>query len=620
LAFTRRFADGVTDFVVEALGMMGEWMISDFHFLRPWWLLLLLPAWLLLKLWLNNTSREDGWQQSCDPELLQAMQIQTASKGSRWSWLYWPVVTLMILAIAGPAVRQVPVPVVKNQSALIIALDVSKSMLSDDLKPSRLQRAKFKIQDLLESRQDGQTALVVYSGDAFVVTPLTDDTETITALLDVIDPSIMPVSGTNTIAALDKAEELLNQAGIARGQILLVTDGIKMFRAEDRIAALLEAGINTHVLAVGTAEGAPIPTSQGFLKDLTGKIVIPQVNYQELQQAAKTGQGKFSVLTNSINEDTLYETSANQDDGQDKEKEEQQGSTRFIDDGPWLALLVIPMLALLYRRGLLMMLCLGFMLNTHQAHAWSWDDLWLNEDQQAWNQLEEAPEQAFEQAQNQQLKAAAAYKKGDFKAASQLYPEQGQSLADHYNRGNALAQSGDYEAALQSYEQALTYDPQDADTLYNKQVVEQALQQQQQQQQQQDQQNQDSESGDSEEQNAEQQQQSSSEQEQQEQQQQAQKDQQSEQSQADSEQSEEQQEQQQQVSEQQAEESEEPAEEIELTPEEMALDAEEKQAMEQWLRRVKDDPGGLMRRKFLYQYHKRNQDGESYDNQTTEDW
>lgn len=593
--------------------MMTEWALTDFHFLRPWWLLLLVPAWVMLKLWLHKTSREDGWQQSCDPELLAAMQIQTASKGTRWSLLYWPIVTLLILAMAGPAVRQVPVPVVKNQSALVIALDVSKSMLSDDLKPSRLQRAKFKIQDLLEDRQDGLSALVVYSGDAFVVTPLTDDTETITALLDVVDPGIMPTTGTNTVAALEKAEELLTQSGMNRGQVLLVTDDIDLFKTEKGITRLTDAGITTHVLAVGTAEGAPIPTAQGFLKDLRGQIVIPQVNYNELQQAARLGQGQFSVLTNNINEDTLYDTSAEQGEG--AENEEDLGGTNFIDDGPWLALLVVPMLALLYRRGMLMVLCLGFMLHTQPSQAWTWNDLWLNQDQQAFRQLEQAPDKAYEQAENKALKAAAAYKKGDYKTASQMYPENSQQLSDHYNRGNALAQAGELEAALESYQQALNLDPEDADTLYNKQIVEQALQQQQEQQQQQQQQNDEQQNQEGESSDAEQQQ-SQQQDSEQEQQQQAEQDQQSSSSENDGEESEQAEQQQQQGQEGE----EQPTEEIELTPEEMALDAEEKQAMEQWLRRIKDDPGGLMRRKFLYQYHKRNQDGESYDNQTTEDW
>ncbi|MCX7554302.1 VWA domain-containing protein [Marinicella sp. S1101] len=599
---------------------MSEFIWSQFHFLRPQLLWLLIPAALALYFWLNARSQKDGWQQSCDPELLQAMQINSAAKGTRWRWLYWPITLILILALAGPAARQITVPMVKNQSALVVALDVSKSMLSDDLKPSRLQRAKFKIQDLLEKRQDGQTALVVYSGDAFVVTPLTDDTATIVSLLGVLEPSIMPASGTNTIAALDKADELLQQAGVSQGQILLVTDGIDMFKTQDRLQAISDSGTTIHVLAVGTAEGAPIPTNQGFLKDLRGQIVIPQVDYNSLQQAARIGQGRFSVLDNTINEDNLYETNPNRDDNQSKDNE--SGSENFIDDGPLLALLLIPMLALLYRRGMLMVVCVGFMLNSQHSYALSWDDLWLNKDQQAYRQLETAPEKAFQQAQSTALKAAAAYKKQDFKTATSLYPKTGDSLADYYNRGNALAQAGDLAAALDSYNQALTFDPEDEDTLYNKNIVEQALQQQQeqeqQQQEQQEQQNQESQDS-QDNQQQEQQNQESSEQEQQEQQQQAQKDQQAEADQEQEQQAEEQ-EQQTEQQEQEQQEQQEQQESIELTPEEKALDAEEKQAMEQWLRRIKDDPGGLMRRKFLYQYHRRNQDGESYDNQTTEDW
>ena len=606
--------------------MMAEIVWSSFHFLRPLWLWLLIPAGILLYYWLNNSSRQDGWQQSCDPELLEAMQIQSAARASRWTWLYWPITVLTILALAGPALRQMPVPMVKNQSALVVALDVSKSMLSDDLKPSRLQRAKFKIEDLLENRKDGQTALVVYSGDAFVVTPLTDDTDTIVSLLDVIDPSIMPVDGTNTVVALEKASQLLAQAGVNQGQILLVTDSIDMYKSKDRLSEVNEAGTTVHVLAVGTAEGAPIPTNKGFLKDLRGQIVVPQVDYASLQQAAQIGQGRFSVLSNSLSDDELYEVKPGNgaDNSIEDNSIDEQGSEKFIDDGPLLAMLIIPLLALLYRRGILMVLCLGFMLSSEISYAMSWNDLWLNKDQQAYRQLESAPNEAFNRAENKQIKAAAAYKKQDFEAAKNLYPENGQTLNDYYNRGNALAQAGDFENALKSYDQALTYEPEDEDTLYNKNIVEQALKQKEQQQQQnqeseENQENQDSEQSQQNQQQQESSEQESSEQERQEQQQQAQQDKQAE---SDSDQSNEQEDEKEERQTQQQEQQEqaEQQQEIELTPEEKALDAEEKQAMEQWLRRIKDDPGGLMRRKFLYQYHKRNQDGERYDNQTTEDW
>ena len=245
---------------------MAEIDWQAFHFLRPHLLWLLLPACYLLYRWLTRGSQLDGWQQSCDPELLAEMQIKSAAHATRWRWLYWPLMIIGVLALAGPAVRQVPQPMLKNQSALIVALDVSKSMLSDDLKPSRLQRAKFKIQDLLSQRKDGQTALVAYSGDAFSVTPLTDDTDTIISLLDVLDPSIMPATGTNTVAALDKSAELLTQAGVLQGQILLVTDGVNLMDTEDRLQTLNQQGITVNVLAVGYCRRGANSDQPGIFK------------------------------------------------------------------------------------------------------------------------------------------------------------------------------------------------------------------------------------------------------------------------------------------------------------------------------------------------------------------
>ncbi len=603
---------------------MAEWNWSEFHFLRPAFLWLLLPAALLLWRGLKSGGGQDGWQQSCDPELLQAMQVQTAQKGSRWQWLYWPAALIAVLAISGPAVRKVPVPVVQNQSALVLALDVSRSMLSDDIKPSRLQRAKFKIKDLLDQRKDGQTALVVYAGDAFVVTPLTDDVETIAAMLEAIEPSIMPVKGTNTVTALEKSAELLKQSAVLKGEILLITDGISVSKTEDTLRQLSAENIKTHVMAVGTETGAPIPTPRGFVKDLRGQIVIPKLDFSALQQAATLGSGYFTVLSSGDDFAGMFDAAADLSENKDRSAEDQpfggeddMGRQNYIDDGPFLALLLLPMVALLYRRGLLLFLALGVVLPVEQSHALSWDELWLNKDQQAWKQLQnDQAAEAQKTALDPKIQAAAAYQNKQFKQAADLYQMQPNDLDRHYNQGNALAQSGDLEKALASYEQALTYDPNDEDTLYNKKIVEEALKQQQEQQQEQqgEQGDESDENQSGEQQDSEQSEQEQSEQEQQqdseEQKQQANKDEQSE--------AEQEEQQQQEQAEQQESEQQQPQQEAELTPEEQALDAEEKQAMEQWLRRIKDDPGGLLRRKFLYQYHRRNQSGDEF--QTTEDW
>lgn len=625
---------------------MTDIVWSNFHFLRPHVLWLLIPAIWLLYRWHRQSHGHDGWQQQCDPDLLAAMQVETGTTASRWRYLFWPVVMVAILALAGPAVRQKDVPVVKSEAALIIALDVSRSMLSDDLKPNRLTRAKFKIRDLLASREDGLTALIAFSGDAFVVTPLTDDTETIVNLLDVVEPGIMPTTGTNTVAALEKSQALLNQSGLSQGQILLITDDIKLYKSEDKLAALAAQNIKTHILAVGTTEGAPIKTNRGFVKDLRGQVVIPKVNFNHLKQAAAAGNGRFSVLSNQRNDMNLYDPADNS--RVNNEGESTAGHNQFVDDGIWLLLMIVPLTLLLYRRGLLMVLALGLFIQPQISHAFKWQDLWLNKDQQAYNQLQENPEVAQQLAQNPRLKGTAAYRAQAYQQAiEQLQALQQVNADDHYNLGNALAQAGDLEAALEQYKQALEIAPDDKDTLYNKKIVEQALKQQNKQSSDQSDSNQnqkqngeqqnnpesEQQTGDGQEQNN----QDSEDQQGQDSQSKQQKDQESEQqkqqAQKDASKESDQQERAEESSQQQAteeqskeqqqlspEEQQQQAEEAQRLAQEEALNAEEQQAIEQWLRRIQDDPGGLMRRKFLYQYHRQNPDGEPYDNQTTEDW
>lgn len=612
--------------------------MMDFHFLRPWFLLLLPLVILALVFWLKSRLARDGWQHSCDKHLLQAMQLQESGSRSLWHWLYWPISILTVVAMAGPAFREVPMPVMKNQSALVVVLDLSKSMLSDDIKPSRLQRAKFKIKDILNDRKDGQTALIAYAGEPFIVTPLTDDTATINELLNALDPDIMPVSGSSPDKALQKAGDLLKQAGVPNGDILLITDGIESAQTSKVAKDLAEQGFKTSVLAVATKQGAPIPTRQGFLKDSTGKIVVPKLEESALMATAESGSGIYQHI-NHVNmgmESWLNRAAGDQPDS-DKNNDE---SNRFKDEGPWLLFLVAILTAFLFRKGLLLMVFLLPIL-PEPSFAAGWKDWWYNPDQRAWEALQKKqPEEALEIAEDDVLKALAAYQKGEFDKSVDLFRKNdSDTLEYYYNQGNALAQSGQLQAALDSYQKALEKNPDDEDTQYNKKIVEDALKQNQEQQSQSDQnekdqqndeesqeksdqseensqqQNADGEQPDQQSQHEESQQMSEHEQaaEQKEQQQQAQSDE-SKEAANDSED----QQSMEPVQEPQADTEKQSDQEMTLTPEEMALDAEEEQAMEQWLRRIKDDPGGLLRRKFLYQYYRKNPSAKGSRKQ--EDW
>jgi Ca-activated chloride channel family protein len=621
--------------------------LSQMHFIRPLVLWVLPVVALILWYLQQQNSKEDGWSKICDPHLLDAIKVRSGGQGSRLTWLLWPISLIAVLALAGPAFQKLPTPVIKNQSALVIALDVSKSMLSDDIKPNRLERAKYKINDILDSRKDGQTALLVYSGDAFVVTPLTDDTQTIALMLKAISPEIMPVQGSRVDIALSKAKDLLKQAGYPSGDILLIADGVNISKANKIAKDLANDRIKISVLGVGTKEGAPIPLQTGFVKDSQGNIVIPKLQLSELKELATNGDGRFAQITGDSSDIDYLLPSVIDDEKMSQsfeEEEESFDSQKYIDEGPWLVLLLIPLVALLFRKGLLLGLFLVVGLQSPQSsYAFDFDSFWLNADQQAAKQLQQGDaKKALELAQSNQWKATAAFKNKDYKQAQELFNDG--SADGLYNQGNALAAAGKLEQALKSYEESLKIRPQDEDTLFNKKQVEEALKKQQEQQQK-DQKNKDKKDQDEQDQdkqNQDQQNQDKKDQEKQDSEDKENQDQkesdgenkEGQQNQEDNPEQKQQEEKPSQMSEEEKKKQEEEQKKLEqadkdakeqqkeqeveqekLTPQEMAEEAENKEAIEQWLRRIPDDPGGLLRRKFYYQYNQQNNKPDE-----TEDW
>ena len=190
-------------------------MIEQFHFLRPGWLLLLIPLlaglWLLFKLLFKSRYDSGNWRAVIDARLLPfVLSDGRVRRRDPMRWIFAAAALLAIVALAGPTWEKLPQPVYHKQTALVIALDLSRSMNTSDIKPSRLTRARHKIADVLDLRIEGQTALLVYAADAFAVTPLTSDIETIKALLPAIDSEMMPAQGSRADRAVELAFELLN--------------------------------------------------------------------------------------------------------------------------------------------------------------------------------------------------------------------------------------------------------------------------------------------------------------------------------------------------------------------------------------------------------------------------
>lgn len=618
---------------------MNSWFL--FHFIRPYWLLALVPFCGLFWRMMILKANSGLWQSVCDDELLPHVLIDRPLQHKRWPLvLYGLSGVLVIIALAGPTWERLPVPVFRNDSALVIALDLSRSMDATDIKPSRLERARFKITDILRRRKDGQTALIVYAGDAFVVTPLTDDTETIRSQLPALTTGMMPVQGSRTIAAVKEAVQLLKQAGLNQGAVLLVTDGIDEQATIESVQGLKQAGYSLSVLGVGTAKGAPIPLPQGgFFKNRAGTIVIPSLRQKSLRDVAAAGGGIYQMMQqDNVDLDALdlvFDQRASSGDAAEGSSQIDQ----WYEAGSWLLLILLPIAALSFRRGYLLVIVLCIV-PIPKSHALEWQDLWTTADQQGYRAYQSGDSKgAAESFQNSEWKAAAQYQAKQYQQALETL-EGVQSSHGIYNKGNTLAQLGRYQDAIDAYDQALTLEPENDDARTNKAAVEELLQQQEQQEQKQDKSDQDKQDSDSEssdesksgdpgedeankdndqqskpsDQNNPDQSQEPTDSESQPQSETGESEESQEEKMNEGEDSEEDQASLDAAKQAEAEQAEKDQQEtgeekaISKVPEasEQPLD-EASQANEQWLRRIPDNAGGLLKRKFQYQYRQRSQ-------------
>ena len=594
--------------------------------LRPDWLWLLLPLVLLLWLLAQRRSKAGSWRTVCDSQLLPYILQGREAKVSRWPLLITGLAGLLaIIALSGPVCEQREQPVFRDQSALVIALDLSRSMDATDIKPSRLVRARLKLIDILKQRQEGQTALIVYAAQAFTVSPLTDDTDTIISLVSSLDSGMMPQQGSDSSIAIAQAAQLLQQAGVPKGDILLITDGVS---ANNMQATLKEIKAYQHrvsVLSFGTSAGAPIALLDGgFLKDRSGAIVIPKLDEAPLQQLAQQGNGRYQSIS-ADDADINYLLDIVTAEGESKEAVKGLNTDQWREEGPWLLLLLLPLAALAFRRGYLVVIALFIMPIPNDVYAADLQQLWLNQDQQAQQQLQQGnAEQAAELFNNAEWKATAHYRAGQYQQSIDAL--QGINNAEAlYNKGNALARMGNTEDAIKAYDEALKLQPEHEDAEYNRDLLKQQQEQNQDQEQQQGDESKQDSQGDN------QQQQQGQGQQDEQQSSEQQQSQSGDQQQQDQQQSGQQQEQNgdEQQAQQQAEQKSEPESDPTETEQQQAQqqdgekdDAEEQQAKpnqeyseasesdiatEQWLRRIPDDPGGLMRRKFQYQYQQQSQ-------------
>ena len=448
------------------------------QWLRPLWLLVVpLLAWLLFKLW-HRRKRAGRWQMILPPQFHAVLLGGGSGSNSKLPWIALGLAWLLIvLALLGTSWQRVEETRQRPADPLVIMLELTPQMLAEDSPPNRLEQARRKVLDLLEHRRDSQTAIIVYAGSAHTLVPLSDDLATSRNLLEALDPSIMPQTGQRADLAVRKGLALLAQAGLGQGRLLLVGSSLSPQEREAIKQALGRQGPSLLMLGIGSAQGAPVRQANGeFLKDDQGGILLPRLDSASLKAFISSTGGRYRnarIDDLDLRGLRLFENPKSlRDDGQTLQLDS------WADQGYWLLLPLLLLAACAGRRGWLF--CLPLLLVLPQpSYAFEFNDLWLRPDQQGQRLLEQQrPNEAAEHFQDRQWKGLALYEAGDYDAAARLFA-QGNSAADHYNRGNALARSGELEAALDAYDQALELQPELQPALSNKALVEQLLQQRQ---------------------------------------------------------------------------------------------------------------------------------------------
>ncbi|MFT5904596.1 MAG: Ca-activated chloride channel family protein [Cryomorphaceae bacterium] len=428
----------------------------SFHFIRPMWLLALIPIALILYALIRQKDAHRIWQGVIAQHLLPFLvsDSSTASKGLRPHLLLGAVLVIATAALAGPSWNREPAPFADDSAALVIVIEVTPTMLAQDIQPSRLARATQKIRDLLQQRQGSATALVAYSGSAHLVMPLTEDSDLIGQFAAELDPGMMPVEGDAADKAIILAQQQLIDSGRA-GSVLLITDGvshgaIKRIRSHQTAALPVVHifGVGTGAAGIAPADGPPAsPLNMDSLEDAAdagrGSLVTISPDAKDIEKLAKTVETQFTVAVAA------------------------DGNQRWKDAGYWFTPLVALLALVWFRPGwtvqwnaaAITVTCLLFLSPQANAGKSKPVNLFSTQDQSA-QRLFDAGEyaKAAELFTDPDHQGTAWFKAGEFEKAAGAFGRS--DTADGlYNRGNALIMLGTYDSAIKSYEAALKKRP-----------------------------------------------------------------------------------------------------------------------------------------------------------------
>ena len=421
--------------------------LASLHLLRPQWLWALLALPVLFGLWRVQRRRASVWRENVDAHLLPYLLVERGGARVRWgAWIAGLAYVLAVFALAGPSWRQSPQPLWQSRTPLVVAVDLSGAALAADLPPSRLAQSRAKLSTLLRERQGGQVALVAFADDAYTVAPLTEDAANVALFLDALSPDVMPVDGQRADRAIEWSARLLKQAGFDRGRILVMTDHAGD-GAKQAASTAAKQGFLVDVMGVGGEAGAPFRRGDGTFANA-------RLDEASLRGLASAGNGRYARIA-SDDGDLRALGVLDPTDTDDAARVDGARGHAWQDEGYWLLPPLMLLALFAFRRRAALAVVVLCVLWTPVRAA----DLWRRADQVEHAQIAQGNE---------------AFRRGDFDAAAQAY-QSADSADAHYNRGNALAKAGQYPQAIAAYDQALKRQPSMPDALANKRAVEAAM-------------------------------------------------------------------------------------------------------------------------------------------------
>ncbi|KAB2824807.1 vWA domain-containing protein [Aliivibrio finisterrensis] len=443
--------------------LMWQQIVEQFHFIRPWWLLVLLPLALLVYLrWKQDSKNE--WQDVLPDHLRSALTINDMGWKKQLPLKLLSVsMFIAIIVCAGPTWEREPSPFGEDKAALLIVLDNSPSMLQKDLAPSRLERSKQKIRDLLNERKGGKTGLVVFSGSAHLAMPLTKDNSVFAPFLAAINPDIMPVEGKSAESALALIEPQLGDN--SAGTVLLISDGVNPKTIQAYEEYFQNSSHQLLVLAAGNKD----------------KVSDNPMDLSSLQTLARKSNGSVVEVTvddrdiQSLNNKIQRHMQLNN-----------ESAMPWKDMGYYLLFLVALLMLSWFRKGWLVKWCLvvcvvfptlystptyaenvSLKVKTEEPVStvtlWQkitdgWMDLWLTADQQGQWYFEQSDYlKAAKQYQDPLKKGTAYYYAGEYQLAHSAFLQVKSDLG-LFNAANALARQREYVAARDIFQGLLTED------------------------------------------------------------------------------------------------------------------------------------------------------------------